>query len=78
MRFIALVLLIGGLLAVAGGTFLVYGLIATGLGAYLYDKAAVRSRGWSEILTATVLLAGGVGALAVVGQFVVQRVTALP
>ncbi len=67
MRIIAPLILLAGVLSVAGGNYVFTGLAAFALGAWLFDKAPRRGGGDAEAaFVAVLMLLGGLGCLAVV------------
>lgn len=80
MRLVGLVLVIVGILLMAGGNYALpgVGLVLAGLWASGKQSASWGAGRVSEVLTAGVALLGGLGVLVVIGQFVVERLTAQP
>lgn len=74
-RAFAVLLVVVGLLLIAGGAYFLAGIGLVVLGFYLSGTGSTGRTG--EVISAMVAIAGALGALAVVVVFVLQRITAL-
>jgi hypothetical protein len=80
MRFLGGLVVVVGLLLMAGGNYVLpgVGLVLAGLWASGKQSTSWNTGRASDVLTAGVAVLGGLGALALIAQFVIERITAFP